>query len=153
MTLTTLSSDERRRRVPFLTVLNARHPLPPDPGPLTPPPQQRRAPARHRTVPRPTAWDVRGSIVSGATAAQPRAAKPAGETISGSAAGHRGLAQPPAPAAQTLAMPILYISIHMFHAVRLKAANRLVCFSHARVACVRCLSLAPSHCCLTPRIK
>ena len=26
-----------------------------------------------------------------------------------------------------------------------KAANRLVCFSHACVACVRCLSLAPSH--------
>ena len=56
--------------------LNARHPRPPDPGPRTPPPQRRRAPARHRTVPRPIAWDARGSIVSGATAARPRAAKP-----------------------------------------------------------------------------
>jgi hypothetical protein len=56
--------------------LKARHPRPPDPGPRTPPPQRRRASARHRTVPRPIAWDARGSIVSGATATRPRAAKP-----------------------------------------------------------------------------
>jgi hypothetical protein len=35
---------------------NARHPRQPDPGPRTPPPQRRRAPARHRTALRPRAW-------------------------------------------------------------------------------------------------
>ena len=40
---------------------NARHPRPPDPGPRTSPPQRWLAPARHRTVPRPTAWGARAS--------------------------------------------------------------------------------------------
>jgi len=54
----------RRHRAPP----NACHPRPHDPGPRTPPPQRRRAPARHRTVPRPTAWDAkekRGRPASG----------------------------------------------------------------------------------------
>ena len=55
---------------------SARHPRPPDPGSRMPPPQRRRVPARHRTVPRPRAWDARASIVGGATAARPRAPKP-----------------------------------------------------------------------------
>ena len=79
---------------------SARHPRPLDPGPRMPPPQRRRVPARHRTVPRPRAWDARASTVIGATAARLRAPKtqPA-KTTSGPAAGHRGHAQPPAPAA------------------------------------------------------
>ena len=55
---------------------SARHPRPLDPGPRMPPPQRRRVPARHRTVPRPRAWDARASTVIGATAARPRAPKP-----------------------------------------------------------------------------
>ena len=42
---------------------NARHPRPPDPGPRTPPLQRRRAPARHRTAPRPGASLQGGSDV------------------------------------------------------------------------------------------
>ena len=55
---------------------SARHPRPLDPGPRMPPPQRRRVPARHRTVPRPRAWDARASTAIGATAARPRAPKP-----------------------------------------------------------------------------
>jgi hypothetical protein len=53
-----------------------RHPRPPDPGSRMPPPQRRRVPARHRTVPRPRAWDARASTVIGATASRPLAPKP-----------------------------------------------------------------------------
>ena len=86
----------RRHRAPP----NACHPRPHDPGPRTPPPQRRRAPARHRTVPRPTAWDAkekRGRPASGpGTAARAesepteRPAAPRPTTASG-----RGLQPPP----------------------------------------------------------
>ena len=42
---------------------NARHPRPPDPGLRTPPLQPRRAPARHRTAPRPRAWHTDAILV------------------------------------------------------------------------------------------
>jgi len=58
---------------------SARHPRPLDPGPRMPPSQRRRLPARHRTVPRPRAWDARASTVIGATAARPARRNPAGE--------------------------------------------------------------------------
>jgi hypothetical protein len=58
---------------------SARHPRPLDPGPRMPPSQRRRLPARHRTVPRPRAWDARASTVIGATAARPVRRNPAGE--------------------------------------------------------------------------
>ena len=81
---------------------SARHPRPLDPGPRMPPPQRRRVPARHRTVPRPRTKSMgrKGqhrdrSDCRAATRAETQLAK----TTSGPAAGYRGHAQPPAPAA------------------------------------------------------
>ena len=88
----------RRHRTPP----NARHPRPHDPGPRTPPPQRPRAPARHRTAPRPTAHKL-GPGKTRPAGERPRHSRArrirAARTTSGPAADHRVRAWPPAPAA------------------------------------------------------
>ena len=95
----------RRHRTPP----NARHPRPHDPGPRTPPPQRPRAPARHRTAPRPTAHKL-GPGKTRPAGERPRHSRArrirAARTTSGPAADHRARAWPPAPAAHARREPL-----------------------------------------------
>ena len=78
---------------------NARHPRPPDPGPRTSPPQRWLAPARHRTVPRPTAWGARASTKQSAPAPRSRNRPPNGANRSPGRRRPAGTPEPPpAPA-------------------------------------------------------